>query len=55
MKADTVESTKLLAEVQSQILRRDEGCVKLQYTLYGKCMSCKNTELCQKLSWITEG
>jgi len=49
---DNKEAIQLLAEIQFNQLRKARGCGKLQFTLYGKCMSCKNSEDCQKLDWI---
>ena len=46
------EAVQYLAEVQFNQLRKQIGCGKLQYTLYGQCTNCKNTEDCQKLNWI---
>ena len=46
------EATQYLAEVQFKHLRRSKACGELQFTLYGKCMSCEWSEDCQKLDWI---
>lgn len=49
---DTEGAVQYLAEIQFKHLRRGKGCGKLQFTPYGKCISCEWSEDCQKLSWI---
>jgi len=49
------DAVQHLAEVQFKYIRRNKGCGKLQFTLYGKCMSCEWSEDCQKLDWIMKG
>ena len=51
---DNKDAIKYLAEVMFNQLRKEEGCGKLQFTPYGWCMSCGNSEDCQKLNWVLE-
>jgi hypothetical protein len=48
------DAIKTMAEVLSQMLRREVACGKLQYTPYAKCGTCMNSELCESLSRILQ-
>ena len=43
------DDVRILALIQAKQIRKSVGCGKLQYTPFGICMECNESEACQQL------